>query len=221
MEKLDKERYLKRVIVVCWIALAICFGIKLFGGNLFEIMCNNENFIKVCNYADDHMWAYYLLSVAYCLVSNYFFILAVCAEWRFNNRNLIIFVSTILAVCAVKLLSNTLGLIFDIWQVVIMPCVFTIKTPKRHWAVLIGNIMVFVFQAISLITRNLSFGIVTENGLLIGIIYSTDVTLMLILYYLYSNISKEKENKNGNTFRLASMRRCCRTEEDERKRKDR
>ena len=48
MEKLDKERYLKRVIIVCWIALAICFGIKLFGGNLFEIMCNNENFIKVC-----------------------------------------------------------------------------------------------------------------------------------------------------------------------------
>ena len=42
MEKLDKEKYLKRVIIVCWIALGLCFGIKLFGGNLFEIMCRKQ-----------------------------------------------------------------------------------------------------------------------------------------------------------------------------------
>ena len=72
MEKLDKERYLKRVIIVCWIALAICFGIKLFGGNLFEIMCSNENFIKVCNYADNHFWADVLISGVICYIQLYF-----------------------------------------------------------------------------------------------------------------------------------------------------
>lgn len=221
MEKLDKERYLKRVIVVCWIALAICFGIKLFGGNLFEIMCNNENFIKVCNYADNHAWAYYLISVAYCYMSNYFLLLAMCGKWKFSKIELIIFSITIFSVCGIKLFSSLAGLIFDVWQLIIMPCVFTLNKPKRHLVVLFGNVMLFGFQAISLITRNLSFGIVTDNGLLIGIIYSTDVTLMLILYYLYSNFSKERRDKNGNTFGLASMRRRCRTEEDERKCKDR
>lgn len=205
MEKLDKERYLKRVIVVCWIALGICFGIKLFGGNLFEIMCANENFIKVCEYADNHFWADYALSVGYCLISNYFFILAVCGKWKFNNVELIIFVITTFVVCFVKIFSNTFGLILDIWQVIIMPCVFTIKEPKRHWIVILGNVMAFLFQTISMITRDLSFGIVTDYGLLISIIYSTDVTLMFILYYLYSNIIKRKENKNGQTLGLAAM----------------
>lgn len=193
MEKLDKERYLKRVIVVCWIALAICFGIKLFGGNLFEIMCNNENFIKVCEYADNHIWAYYLISTVYCFISNYFFILAMCGQWRFERYQLVIFIITILVVCGVKVFSNSLGVVLDFWQLIIMPCVFCIKNTKRHWFVLLGNALLIAFQMISLIVRNLSLTIVTGNGLLVGIIYSTDISLMLILYYLYSNISQRKE----------------------------
>lgn len=192
MEKLDKERYLKRVIIVCWIALAICFGIKLFGGNLFEIMCENENFIKVCEYADNHWWADYTLSVLYCLVSNYFFVLAVCGRWRFNKVECITFVATTFAVCFVKYFGVIIGLIFDLWQVVIMPCVFSLKNPKRHWFVLLGNVLAVAFQMISLITKNLGLVLVTDNGLLISIIYSIDVTLMFILYYLYSNFSIKK-----------------------------
>ena len=96
MEKLDKERYLKRVIIVCWIALAISFGIKLFGGNLFEIMCNDENFIKVCEYADNHFWAFYIISASYCYVSLYFLELAMIGKWKYSKSELIIFTATIL-----------------------------------------------------------------------------------------------------------------------------
>ena len=194
MEKLDKERYLKRVIVVCWIALAICFGIKLFGGNLFEIICENENFIKVCNYADNHIWAFYLITLAYSYISNHFAILAMCGKWKFNKKELVIYSITSVLSPAIKILSATLGMIFDIWYVVIMPCVFTFKTPKRHIWVLIGNVLMVVFQMISMFTKNLSLEIVTNSGLIIGIIYCIDVTLMFILYYLYSNFLKRKED---------------------------
>ena len=193
MEKLDKERYLKRVIIVCWIALAICFGIKLFGGNLFEIMCNNENFIKVCEYADNNLWAYYLISTTYCYISNYFLILAMCGKWTFSKVELIVYSITIFIVCGIKLFSSSIGVIFDVWQVIIMPCLFTLKNPKRHFYVIFGNVLVLIFQLVSLFVRNLSFEIVTENGLLIGIIYSIDVTIMYVLYYLYSNFYIRKE----------------------------
>jgi hypothetical protein len=193
MEKLDKERYLKRVIIVCWIALAICFGIKLFGGNLFEIMCDNENFIKVCEYADNHIWADFILSSLYCFVSMYFLILAMCGKYKYEKWQLILLIVTVLIGTIVKIYSQKLGVVFDIWQIIIMPCVFTLKTPKRHFCVIIGNILVLIFQAVSLFVRDLSFGIVTENGLLIGIIYSIDVTIMYILYYLYSNFHIRKE----------------------------
>ena len=193
MERLDHERYLKRVIIVCWIALAICFGIKLFGGNLFEIMCENENFIKVCEYADNHWWAYYLLGLSYAYISNRFAILAMCGKWKFSKIEFVIYSITTLVGCAVKLLSPILGMIFDIWYIVIMPCVFTLKTPKRHVWVIIGNVLMLVFQMISMFIKNLGLQVVSINGTLIGMIYSIDVTLMFVLYYLYSNFSKRKD----------------------------
>lgn len=193
MEKLDKERYLKRVIVVCWIALAICFGIKLFGGNLFEIACENENFIKLCDIAENNKIVYFLISTLYCYVSNYFLILAICGKCRFSKVELIVYSITVLLVCGIKLLSPYIGVIFDIWQVIVMPCLFTLKNTKRHFYVILGNLLVLIFQSTSLFVKNLSFEIVTENGLLIGIIYSIDVTIMYVLYYLYSNFYIRKE----------------------------
>lgn len=192
MEKLDKERYLKRVIVVCWVALAICFGIKLFGGNLFEIMCNNENFIKVCEYADNHFWAYYLINALYCFVMLYFFTLAICGKKSFRKWELLVVIATVIVGTLVKYFNQYIGLVFDVWQVIIMPCVFTTKEPKRHIYVIPANVMLFIFQAISMFVKNIEFGVLTDKGVLVSIIYSIDVLLMILLYYGYSNIISKK-----------------------------
>lgn len=193
MEKLDKERYLKRVIVVCWIALAICFGIKLFGGNLFEIMCNNENFIKVCEYADNHWWAYYLISVIISFINTYFFILAVMQETKYNKWQLIMVIATVLLTNIIKCINAKLSFITDIWQMIVMPCIFTIKTPKKHWYVLVGNALLMVFQLVSIFVKNVRSVFVTNNGVLISAIFAIDVLLMVILYFAYMNIIKERK----------------------------
>lgn len=188
MEKLDHERYLKRVIVVCWIALAICFGIKLFGGNLFEIMCENENFIKVCEYADNHFWAYYLINALYCFVSLHFFTLAICGKKSFRKWELLVVIATVIIGTLIKYFNQYVGLVFDVWQFIIMPCVFTLDNKRRHIYVIPANILLFVFQAISMFVKNIEFGILTDKGLLISMIYSIDVLLMVLLYYGYSNV---------------------------------
>jgi hypothetical protein len=198
MEKLDKERYLKRVIVVCWIALAICFGIKLFGGNLFEIMCENENFIKVCNYADNHFWADVLISGVICYIQLYFLILAMCQKPKFNKLELIIFSITVVCGTIIKILTTSIiGLVFDVWQLVLMPCCFLWKTKKMFINVVIANVLLFVFQFISMITKNIGISVLGES-ILEGAIFSIDVLIMIFLYYCYSNVIKsKKENKNG------------------------
>lgn len=196
MEKLDKERYWKQVIIVCWIALAICFGIKLFGGNLFEIMCENENFIKVCEYADNHVWADFVLSSLYCFVSMYFLVLAMCGKYKYERWELIMLIATILIGTIIKIYSGVLGVIFDIWQMIVMPCIFTIKKTSRHKFVLLGNILLLVFQMASIYIKNIDYIIVTDYGLLIGIIYSLDVLLMIFIYYLYSNVLVNRKEKN-------------------------
>ena len=195
MEKLDKERYLKRVIVVCWIALAICFGIKLFGGNLFEIMCNNENFIKVCEYADNNFWAIYLIYFIHSFIQQYFFTLAIIQEIKMERWQLIITIITIAIGVPVKLFSATFGFIFDIWQAILMPSLFSIKKPKCHWNIIIANVLIIIFQLASMFIKNINAIVVHYEGVLISTIFLIDVLLMILLYYAYSNIIKERRNK--------------------------
>lgn len=195
MERLDKETYLKRVIVVCWIALAICFGIKLFGGNLFEIMCENENFIMVCKFAETHFWLNYILNFIYCFISLYLFSLAICGRLKYKKWELYVAIATVLIGTIAKSFNVVLGLLFDIWQGIIFPCLMSIKTPKRHIYVFPANIMLFVFQAVSMFVKSVDGFVIPSNEILIGMIYSIDVFIMLGLYYLYSNISNFKKEK--------------------------
>ena len=192
MEKLDKERYLKRVIIVCWIALGICFGIKLFGGNLFEIMCNNENFIKVCAYADNHWWAYYLISTIVGFTNIYFFVLAIMQKVKYTRTQLLIVVFSILLCNIAKCLYAPLSFIADIWQGILMPVVFTLKEPRKHWNVIIGNVLLVIFQLASMFIKNVNTIVVTNSGVLVSAIFSIDVFIMVILYYCYMNIIQER-----------------------------
>ena len=191
MEKLDKERYLKRVIIVCWVALGICFGIKLFGGNLFEIMCENENFIKVCEYADSHWWAYYLIGAVQCFISLYLFGLAICQRLKYKNWELVTLILTVLVGSGIKMISGALGMIFDLWQLVGFPLVLIGKNYKRYWRVGVANIMLMVFQLASIYIKNIN-EIILGDSILIGTIFSIDVWLMLILYFAYSNVTAKK-----------------------------
>ena len=193
MEKLDKERYLKRVIVVCWIALAICFGIKLFGGNLFEIMCENENFIKVCEYADNHWWAYYLISSIYCFANVYFFTLAIMQSRRYEKWQLIVVIATVFTCNILKSFGTIIGLIADVWQVILMPFLFVIKERKKYKNILIANILLLVFQFVSAIVKNVDIVVMSNNSSLIAAIFSIDVILMVLLYFGYANLISRKE----------------------------
>ena len=199
MERLDKERYLKRVIVVCWIALAICFGIKLFGGNLFEIMCENENFIKVCEYADNNLWANTIISGIVCYIQLYFLVLGMCQKMKFEKWELIVFSSTVIVGTIIKVyLPPILGIIFDLWQLVFMAVVFILKTgeKKKVINVLIGNALLFLFQLISMVTKNIGVTILGESALE-GVIFSIDTFIMIFLYWCYANEIRKERNKNG------------------------
>jgi hypothetical protein len=187
-EKLNKVKFVKRVIIGAWVALAICFVIKLLGGNFFNIICEKENFIAFCNYADNHFWLQYIVGVLNTLISLYFYTLAILGELKFTVKQFIVILATTLVGTLVKLLNNKIGSLFDIWQFIIMPSILTIKNPKRHWIVLLSIGLLFIFQLLSLIVKNLQIEFVTNNGLVISLIYSLDITIMIILYYLYSNL---------------------------------
>lgn len=191
-QKLDKKKYLQRVIIVSWIALIICFVIKLFGGNLFEIACTNETFIAICDYADTHLWANYLISALYCFISLYFFTLAIMQKTKYKAWQLIILILTVLGGTALKIWNSTYGIYFDIWQVIIMPIIFLNKEFKKYLNIVIANILLFGFQIISMYTKDIEFGVLGDS-ILVGTIYSIDVFIMIVLYFAYANVINNKD----------------------------
>ena len=191
---LDKVKYLKSVIVVSWVTLIVCFLIKIFGGNFFVIVCENERFIKVCEFADNNLWAKFLLAFVYAFPSCYFYTLAVCQQTKYERWQLIIVVSTVILSTFVKLFNANLGLIVDLWQLLFMPFIFILKDKKRLLNIPLGFALMLTFQVISMFTKNVELKIMGDN-MLVGAIFSIDVILMVLLYYAYSNLLSKKGGK--------------------------
>ena len=188
----DKARLLRRVIIISWITLALCFIVKIFGGNLFEIVCNNPNYKALCEYADSHFWLKYLIGIFSTMLCQTLYVLAILQEYKFKKWQLITTVLSVLVGTYIKYVSTIWGLVFDIWFFIGMPILFLGKNYKKYWQVLVALAMNFVFQLISLITKNISLLNVSETYF-IGLIYMIDLYIMCILYYLYRNYQKEKK----------------------------
>lgn len=195
MKNLDTTKILKRLIIVSWVALGCCFLIKLLGGNIFEIVCNNQRFITICNYIDKNWFLYYFVMTSYCYLSMYFLVLAMCQRTTYKRWEIITLTITILLVNVVKMFSNEIGLILDFWQFIIMPILFVRKTPKKILNVFLANVLLISFQLISMVTKNIAINI--DNGsALESSIFSIDVILMILLYFGYSvSLEKRKQEK--------------------------
>lgn len=189
---LDKVKYLKRVIIVSWVTLIVCFLIKIFGGNFFVIMCENERFIAVCEYADKIFFIKCLLAGSFSFASNYFYVLALCQKIRYDKVQLTIFIITIFICTPIKLLFPNFGLICDLWIMVVMPIIFMWNNKRGFIRIPIGFALVLIFQVLSMMTKSIELSIMGENALIVSI-FSIDVLLMVILYYCYMNLLNKKK----------------------------
>lgn len=185
-----KVKLLQRLIIASWLLLAICFIIKICGANIFEIACNNINFINVCNYIDTHIWVKYILGClsSYCSVS--LFILATIRQYKFKVWQRIVVIVTIICGVAIKLWNSYIGLSIDFIQLFILPMVFLGKPNKLWFRIIVGNVLNILFQIISMAIKDINLAIFDDNTF-ISLILSIDLYIMLFLYYLYSNIRRD------------------------------
>lgn len=194
----DKARLLRRVIIISWITLALCFVVKIFGGNFFEIMCKNQNYKALCEYADSHFWCKYLIAILSSMFCHSLYVLSILQKFKFSLKEFLFTFISILISCLLKLINQTIGAFFDIWIGFGLPFVLLSKDfKKKWWHVFIAYAFSFVFQLISLLVKNLSIGII-DDSTFISLIYMIDVYIMCILYYLYRNY--QKENKIMGAF---------------------
>lgn len=188
----DKARLLRRVIVISWITLALCFLVKIFGGNFFEIMCKNPNYKALCTYIDSNLWFRIIVQFCSSLLCHILYILSILQKYKLSKKQFWFLSANILLSCVVKNISNIFGLLLDVWLFIIYPIILVGKNYKKYFEILIACFLSIIFQFISLIVKNLSIGIIDDSAF-ISLIFGIDVYIMCFLYYLYRNYKKESE----------------------------
>ncbi|MBP3573877.1 MAG: hypothetical protein J6J71_04645 [Prevotella sp.] len=187
MEK-DKERlsmYIsvtKIAIVLCWLSLLAFWALKIFGGNLFEIMVENENFLKFSQ-AVQNTWLKYLVSFITIFISNYLLLCSIAQQFTFKGKELILVILMIFSMWVVVNFITYISVWYGYLIVIIYGAIKQTKW-KRLYGVL-GVILTLIFSTVSMLVRDISIGLVTDYLLLMILVI--DMYLMMALYYLYSN----------------------------------
>lgn len=194
------KRVLKTAIIISWVVLAVCFIIKILGGNIFNIATTNETFIKVCAFVDNHLWVQNIIA----FISNFFIAslinLAVLRQKFFKRKQAIfVLICSIIAFCILIIkdyieneIIDIIGFILSILPLCICPMILS-KKPIRS---IFAFILYAIFQSVSIIVKGLSISQINDDSTLVGLIFSVDIYIMLILYYLYANKKDKKDNKN-------------------------
>jgi hypothetical protein len=184
----------KITIVLCWVSLVAFWCLKIFGGEFFEIMVENENFIKFSELVQN-TWLKYLLSFITVVGGNYLMFGAIAQKFLFKGKDLIVVIAMLISIWAV---SNFVPLEFlglGFWYGYALLIIFGIITQKG-WKKCFGIIAIllqFAFTSISMVTRNIPLQ-VSENYLVV-LILIIDLYIMYGLYYLYSNLIKLKSKE--------------------------
>lgn len=190
-----KQIVLRRMIMICWILLAICFIVKIFGGNFFNIVCNNQRFIKVCTYIDNTFW-YFIVGFIFSYIGNLLLWFSMKRMLKCSFKEFIILTLIILVLYIIQYIFQSVGwlsisLIMSIIKFILIP-LFIFKINWKN--VLIVNVFDIGFQLISSFTKGISISNTIYDSALIGLIFLIDYFIMITLLYLYSyNTNKKGE----------------------------
>lgn len=181
IDSIRKAIFVKRIIIVCWVALILCFIIKIFGGNYFEIMSNSKNYKKLCDYADTHYWLAFILQFMSSFICESLYLLAIMQKYKFSKIQLVVVIITIAISCPLKTYLPIVGSIFDLWLFIILPMIFIGKSYNKYWQILVAFALTFIFQLLSLVTKNLAIKII-DDSTFISLIFGIDVYILSILF---------------------------------------
>ena len=196
-------RPIKRAIILCWIMLVACFIIKLFGGNWFEVVCTNEHFSNLCRFIDNNVVLRSIVGFILYVPSTFLVLVSSSFLTKPNKKQLLFLILFVSSVWCLNFIDNTIKGIVEFVMILISPilvklfdknCGFANIIKNRWYYGIVANVIVLVFQMISLIIRNVGIK-VTHDSLLITSILMIDYYIMVLLYYLY--IKEKGVKKDG------------------------
>lgn len=183
---------MKITIVICWLSLFSFWAIKMFGGNWFEIMVKNENFIKFSDIVQN-TWLLYLSNFITTFIANYFSFCAMLEKFKPNKlHSILILICTILMWAVANFVTVEVIRMYFGYVIIVLYAFIFQKKWKRAYGLLV-LVLETLFIGISMVTRNIELNILFDY--LTFLILSIDLYIMYALYYLYVNLIRLKKEK--------------------------
>ena len=187
------HKVLKTAICLSWIILVICFIVKAFGGNFFDI-------VDKSTWLEDHeIYSVIIFScTSYIMFTVYYMAIAEVSHFKIWIHIVLLPYFIGISLLKVLVLGTEYHIFLDIFSNFIIPALLIlyvankpkIKSIKKMIRIAIAFALNCGFQSISVLVRGLPTGVVVSN-MLTQLIMSLDVLIMLVLYWLYSLYYKE------------------------------
>lgn len=185
---MPKNKY-KILIITSWIVLIICLIVKIIGLRNFDFQSDNSKFIKFCNYVDNVLWLKMIIACIICILTTYPVICVLINKKYLNIKNSLIYIPLIIASSIVGWYNQIINIIIQIIYLIIIPLIQTKGNFKR---IIFVQIIIMLFQIISLVIRNINITNFNDNNCMISLMFQIDYYIMILLLYLY-NFKERKE----------------------------
>lgn len=183
------KRVLKTTIYLCW-AFLIAFAIlKIWFADEFAIVITNQHILSAGEIIDARPWLQQIIAGLTTFITYHFYLCACCMRWHLSLKQYVL-------VAVITALSNTLKyyvddsnatLIVNITIMVLLPYMFK----ADYGAFVIILLAHYMGQILITVIRGEALNEMTYNSINI-IIMMADAYVWLLLYYLYSNLYKER-----------------------------
>ena len=182
------------LITVSWVVLTTCLIIKLFGGNWFELWWENEKFISFCNYVEDTQWLKMTIACCIYLFTTYPVLCIVLNKQNIGWKLNLLFLPLMIVKSILGWYWIWTSYVLDTLIIIILPIILT-KNWKKP---ILGNILVVLFQIITVLIRNMSMDFNVGNTVIENYLYQIDYYIMIVLFYLYNFRIKNLKEKEAN-----------------------
>lgn len=195
MEKNDLSNVIRTTLIISWCLTILCLIIKLIGFEIFNIICTNERFIKICEFVQNSI-LYYIVGYISNLITTILLWLSMARKKSFKNNKTKLYILIITIMYVFQAILQTyfnpliISIIFSIVKYILIP-IFVLKIDCKM--VIIISTLDFVFQFISIITKNVDSTNTIYSNVLVCLIFMIDYYSMLVLTYIYSYTTNKKE----------------------------
>lgn len=183
------KRVLKTTIYLCWAFLIAFAVLKIWFADEFAIAITNQHILSAGEFIDARPWLQQAIAWLTTFITYHFYLCACCMKWRLSLKQYIL-------VAVITALTNTLKyyvndrsvtLIVNITIMVLLPYMF-----KADYGTFVIILLAhYMGQILITVIRGEALNEMTYNSINI-IIMMADAYVWLLLYYLYSNLYKER-----------------------------